>query len=177
MLFCAASSLNAAERAPSGEFQLGPGDVLHLSVWKDEALTRDVLVRPDGMISYPLAGEVRAAGRTVKQVRQKLEERLQKYVPDTPVTVVLTQLKSTKIYVVGKVNQPGMYLMDGEMNVMQALALAGGFSRFADKDEIYILRENGNGKKAIPFDYSEVAEGEDLSSNLVLQPGDTVVVR
>jgi polysaccharide export outer membrane protein len=175
-LLLVASPLWAGAEDSSPEFSLGPGDVLHISVWKDEALNREVLVRPDGKISFPLAGEVQAAGRSVPELRQELEERLKKYVPDSPVTVVLSQLQSTRIYVVGKVNQPGTYLMHGDMSVIQALALAGGFTRFADSGDITILRQGENGQKAIAFDYGDVAGGDNLKENIVLQPGDTIVV-
>ena len=158
------------------DFTLGPGDVLDVSVWKDEALTREVLIRPDGKFSFPLAGEVMAAGRSVEDVRGELEERLRKYVPDSPVTVVLTQLQSNQIYVVGKVIRSGMYSVPGEITVVQALALAGGLDRFADKDDIYVLRQTAEGQEALSFDYSELSKGEELSSNIFLKPGDTVVV-
>jgi polysaccharide export outer membrane protein len=102
---------------------------------------------------------------------------LQRYVPDSPVTVVLTQLQSTRIYVVGKVQRPGMFTVQGEISVLQALALAGGLNRFADEDDIYVLRSSEEeGQKTLPFDYSQVAKGKDLECNIALQPGDTVVV-
>ncbi len=157
-------------------FVLGPGDILQVSVWKDEALTREILVRPDGSFSFPLAGQIQAAGKTVRKVQEELSERLQKYAPDSPVTVALSKLNSTKIYVVGKVTNPGMYLMQGKMHVMQALAASGGLTRFADADEIIILRDENSTQKVIPFSYSSVSQGEDLESNIVLKSGDTIVV-
>jgi polysaccharide export outer membrane protein len=157
-------------------FTLGPGDVLQVSVWKDEALTREVLVTPDGYISFPLIGQVKAAGKSVKEVQAKLKEGLEKYVPDSPVTVALRQLNSRKIYVVGKVNKPGTSLLQGKMTVMQALAASGGFTRFADKNGIVILRNYNDTSKAIPFDYNQVSQGEELKSNIHLMPGDTIVV-
>ena len=133
-------SVQASEVQIAPDFTLGPGDVLNVSVWKDEALTKEVLIRPDGRFSFPLAGEIMATGRTVEEVRDQLESKLKKYVPDSPVTVVLTQLQSTRIYVVGKVRNSGMYTVQGGINILQALALAGGLDRFADKDDIYVFR-------------------------------------
>jgi polysaccharide export outer membrane protein len=171
------ASLQAGTSQIDTDFTLGPGDILHVSVWKDEALTREIPVRPDGKISFPLAGEIMAAGRSVDEVRGDLEQVLQRYVPDSPVTVVLTQLQSTRIYVVGKVQRPGMFTVQGEISVLQALALAGGLNRFADEDDIYVLRSSEEeGQKTLPFDYSQVAKGKDLECNIALQPGDTVVV-
>ena len=173
---CLAGPLMAEKSQVYTSFTLGPGDVLDVSVWKDEALTRQVLVRPDGRISFPLAGEIMAAGRSVEDVRIELEKRLKKYVPDAPVTVVLTQLQSSRIYVVGKVNHPGMFTVQGEITVIQAIALAGGLDRFADKDDIYVLRRIQHDQKSLSFDYSKVSHGKDLESNISLVPGDTVVV-
>ena len=169
-------SVQASEVQIAPDFTLGPGDVLNVSVWKDEALTKEVLIRPDGRFSFPLAGEIMATGRTVEEVRDQLESKLKKYVPDSPVTVVLTQLQSTRIYVVGKVRNSGVYTVQGGINILQALALAGGLDRFADKDDIYVLRQTTQGQNAIPFDYSKVTRGQDLSSNIFLKPGDTVIV-
>ncbi len=157
-------------------FTLGPGDVLQVSVWKDEALTKEVLVRPDGYFSFPLVGQVKAVGRTIQEIQKTLKDNLKEYVPDSPVTVSLSQLNSTKVYVVGKINKPGMYLMQGEMHVMQALATSGGFTRFADKNDIKILRNKNGTQKSIPFDYNDVAKGKNLESNIVLESGDTIVV-
>ena len=107
-------------------FRLGPGDVLLVSVWKDQELTREVMVRPDGKISFPLAGEVQTDGQTIAQLQEEMSKRIQVYVPDTPVTVMLQQLQSTKVFVVVKVAQPGMFVMQSRMTVLQALSLAGG---------------------------------------------------
>lgn len=157
-------------------FTLGPGDVLQVSVWKDEALTKEVIVRPDGYFSFPLVDQVKAAGKTIEEVQKTLKSSLQEYVPDSPVTVALSELNSTKVYVVGKINEPGMYLMHGQMHVMQALATSGGFTRFADKNDIKIIRNQNGTQKAISFNYSDVANGKNLESNIVLKSGDTIVV-
>ena len=175
-LLYSGTSGQAAQVQTSPGYTLGPGDVLLVSVWKDEELTREVLVRPDGMISFPLAGEIMAAGRSVPELQQEMEQKIQVYVPDTPVTVMLQQLRSTKVYVVGKVAQPGMFVKEGQMTALQALALAGGLTRFADKDGIHVIRKDREKQQALSFDYSDVSQGDDLSTNIFLQPGDTVVV-
>ncbi len=164
----------AEETRPA--FALGPGDLLHISVWNEESLTLDVAVRPDGFISFPLIGDVPAAGRGVESLRLDLAERLHAFVPDAPVTVMLAELGSARVYVVGKVAKPGMFPMPGELRVMQALALAGGLTPFADSARILVLRTGDAGRIAIPFDYDGVAAGRDIGQDIVLKPGDTVVV-
>lgn len=173
-LLCCIICLAAAPRAMAtdGRFTLGPGDVLGVSVWKDEVLDKEVLVRPDGMISYPLIGDIQASGKTVEELRQAIQEKIAAYVPDAPVTVLLLQLGSPRVFVVGKVAKPGMFLMAASTSVMQVLAMAGGLTTFADEDGILVLR----GGKAIPFDYAQAARGKNLEQNIVLQPDDTVVV-
>ena len=151
-------------------------DVLEISVWKDEALTKQVVVRPDGKISFPLIGDVIAAGRTVEAVRQEIKDRVGVYVPDAPVTVLVLQVGSPKVYVVGKVQNPGVYLMGRTLRVMQVLALAGGVTTFADEGDILIIRQEKGQQRFIEFDYGRVAGGKDLEKNIRLKPGDTVVV-
>lgn len=166
-----------AVRVPEGyEFCLGPDDLLEISVWKDETLTKQVVVRPDGNISFPLIGDVRVQGRTVKEVRQEIEEKIRGYIPDAPVAVMVIRVNSPKIYVVGKVAKPGVYLMTGPLTVMQSLAMAGGITPFSDDDDILIIREENGRQKRMKFDYSKVANGKDLEQNIYLNPGDTVVV-
>ena len=159
-----------------GYFVLGPGDVLEISVWRDEALTREVAVRPDGKISFPLIGDVLAKGRTVDELREVIQEKLKIYVPDAPVSVLTKQINSTKVYVVGKVNQPGAYLMTEQLTVMQLLAMAGGLNAFADQGKILILRTNGKTQEAMNFDYKRVSGGRELDLNITLMPNDTVIV-
>jgi polysaccharide export outer membrane protein len=157
-------------------FLVGPGDVLEVSVWNDETLTREVIVRPDGFISFPLIGEVRAEGRSVDDLRKAVEEKMAEYVPDVPVTVMLRQLGSTRVYVIGKVQAPGAFMLQDETRVIQVLSMAGGPTTFADKGDIIVIRYVGDGEQVFEFDYDEVVRGENLSQNILLQPGDTVVV-
>ena len=157
-------------------FYLGPEDVLEISVWKDEALTKEAVVRPDGMVSFPLIGQIRAAGRTVEDLQREIQRKISRYVPDAPVTVMVLEIGSPKIYVVGKVNKPGVYIMGHYLRVMQALAMAGGTTTFADRDDIMIIREESGRQTIMKFNYDRVASGRDLHKNITLEPGDTVVV-
>ena len=161
-------------------FPLGPGDVLEVSAWKDEALSRKVLVRPDGYISFPLIGDVQAQGLSVEELRLQIETKVQEFVPDVAVTVILLEANSSRLYVVGKVNKPGVFLMMGETTVVQALAWAGGPATFAATDSIRIIRRAGGKQQVIGFDYDDLADASlddvDLSSNIVLHPGDTIIV-
>jgi len=171
----AAEAIAVASGLPG--FVLGPGDVLEVSVWKDESLTREVLVRPDGNISFPLIGDVRASGRKIEDLRAEIQTRVKEYVPDAPVTVLLSRLGSTRVFVVGKVAQPGMYMMPEAMSVMQVLGMAGGLTTFADTDGICILRRGAGGQEALTFNYGKVEKGRSLDENILLMPGDTIVVR
>jgi polysaccharide export outer membrane protein len=161
---------------PAG-YALNPGDVLQVSVWKEAELTREVLVRPDGKISFPLVGDIMAAGRTPEDVQQTLVERLEKYVPDPSVTIALGAANGNKVYVLGKVARPGEYVMPRPLDVMQALAMAGGLNAFASENKVLILRRGPDGaQKAIPFRFGAVQNGEELPSNIMLTSGDVVVV-
>lgn len=157
-------------------YAIRPGDVLNISVWNEDNMTREVLVRPDGGISYPLAGELQTTGMTVSAIHDEIAKRLQKYIPDPLVTVAMQQIQGNVIYVIGKVNRPGMFVMTGDTDVMQALALAGGTATFADLKDISVLRREGGSQRAIAFNYAEIEKGRGLEQNIVLQPGDVVVV-
>jgi polysaccharide export outer membrane protein len=162
--------------SPDSEYRLGPEDVLQISVWKDESLTREVLVRPDGMISFPLIGEVRAEGRTAGELQKDIRAKLSPYIPDPTVSVAVTKVNSYKIYVVGKVNRPGEYLVGHYTNVMQALSLAGGMTPFASENGIRVLHAETDGQQVSLFHYGDVKKGRHLEENIVLQRGDVIVV-
>ncbi len=161
-----------AERA----YIIGPGDVLDISVWKDEALTRSCVVRPDGVITFPLIGEVKAAGRTASQLKTEIEGKLSRYVPDTTLSVEVKQVNSMIIYVIGKVNLPGRIVLNANIDVLQALATAGGLNVFAKGGWIKIFRQENNKTTIYPFNYDEVAKGKRLEQNISLSRGDVVVV-
>lgn len=161
---------------PYKAYRIGPEDVLEISVWKDESLTRQVVVRPDGMISFPLIGEVKAGGHSVEWLEKEIKKRVNKYVPDATLNVTVIQINSIKIYVTGKVARPGEYRIGRKINIMQALTLAGGINAFADANSILVLRTEKSSQIRIPFRYKEVERGENLEQNIVLKTGDVVVV-
>lgn len=157
-------------------YMLGPEDVVAISVWKDENLTREAVVRPDGMVSFPLVGDVPAAGRTVDDLRIELVKRLTRYIPTPHVTVSATKILSYKIYVLGRVNRPGEYLVGHYTDILQALSLAGGLTPFASENDIKVMRREHGEQRAIPFRYGDAQKGKDLKQNIILQRGDVVVV-
>jgi polysaccharide export outer membrane protein len=157
-------------------YRLGPEDVLQISVWKDDSLTREVLVRPDGMISFPLIGEVQAEGRTAEELRKDIRQRLSPFIPEPTVSVAVTKVNSYKIYVIGKVNRPGEYLVGHYSNVMQALSLAGGMTPYASENGIKVLRWEQGNQRTYPFRYGDVKKGNHLEQNILLQRGDVIVV-
>lgn len=159
-------------------YRVGAGDVLKVSVWKhDELSQQQVTVRPDGAISLPLLGDVPASGRTTTEISNDIATRLRQFFQDQPpVTVQLAEVKSYRIYVIGEVTKPGEFAPGAEITALQALALAGGFTRFANPDRIVIVRHDARGVRRIPFDFSGVVERGELQQNLALQPGDVVVV-
>jgi polysaccharide export outer membrane protein len=165
-----------AEIVPGDGYIIGPGDQLDISVWKDETLTRSLVVLPDGNISFPLIGDVRAAGKTVAALRADMEQRLHKYVTDLVLSIDVKQMNSMHIYVIGRVNGPGRQVLNSNVTVLQALALAGGLNPFAKKDRIKVMRTEGGETKSYLFRYSEVIDGENLGQNILLKRGDVVVV-
>jgi len=157
-------------------YHLQPGDVLTVSVWKETDLQMEVLVRPDGGFTFPLAGEVAAVGKTVDDIRTLLVDRLKRYIPNPVVTVAVKQTNGNRIYVVGRVNKAGDFPLISPLDVMQAIALAGGTTPFAAINDIVILRRQNGAQQVLHFHYSDVARGRELSQNVLLQTGDTVVV-
>ncbi len=157
-------------------YLLGPEDILKVAVWKDEQLTQEAVVRPDGMISFPLIGEVQASGRTVEDVRSEIALRLTKYLPNPNVTVTVLKVLSYRIYVLGRVNKPGEYQAGHHTDVLQALSMAGGLTAYASENNIKIIRRNGTEELVFPFRYGDAKKGQDLHQNILLQRGDVVMV-
>ncbi|MGD9725902.1 MAG: polysaccharide biosynthesis/export family protein [Nitrospiraceae bacterium] len=177
MTFIMSSASTAAELSAAGPgYLLGPEDVLFISVWKDDHLTREVVIRPDGMISFPLVGDLEAEGRTVEDLRADLVKRLTRYIPNANVTVAVTKVLSYKVYVVGRVTKPGEYLVGHYTDVLQALSLAGGLTPFAAENDIKIIRRVNGQQQVFFFRYSDVRKGRDLEQNILLQRGDVVMV-
>jgi polysaccharide export outer membrane protein len=178
----AAASANPPQQTPDLEvptspgYVLQPGDVLNVSVWKETDLTAEVLIRPDGGMSFALAGDLHAAGHTVGELTAMLEKRIRKFEPDAVITVSIKVAAGNRVYVIGKVTHPGDFPLNRPTDVMQALSLAGGATPFADTNAIRILRRDGDHQTAITFRYGDVEHGRKLQQNILLQSGDTVVV-
>jgi polysaccharide export outer membrane protein len=170
--------LNVAGLALAAEksYTIGPGDVLEISVWKDESLSRQLIVPPDGVISFPLINDITITNLTVPALRQEIGKRLNDFIPDATVTVMLVQINSLQGYVIGKVNRPGQFPINQETTVMQILSMAGGLNPFAATGKIFIIRQRNGESIKIPFDYTAIEKGKNLEQNITLKRGDVVVV-
>jgi polysaccharide export outer membrane protein len=157
-------------------YVIGPTDVLDISVWKEPDFTRTVPVRPDGKISLPLLNDLEAAGLTPMKLATEITERLKKYVNDPQVTVIVTAINSQHVYVVGEVTRAGAFPLLPNMTVLQALSGAGGFTQFADLKNIHVLRTESGRAVNYPFNYKEVIKGRHSDQDILLKPGDTIVV-
>src|SRR5579863_7923915 len=155
---------------------IGPQDVVEISVWKEAELSRSVPVRPDGKISLPLLDDVQAAGLTPTQLAELLTESLKKYVTNPQVTVIVTQINSQRIYILGEVNRAGAYPLLPNMTVLQGLSSAGGFTIYANLKKIYMFRTENGKQVRYPFNYRDVISGKASDENVVLKAGDTIVV-
>lgn len=159
------------------EYTVQPGDILEISVWKEEDMYKEILVRPDGGITFPLAGELFTRGKTISQLQKDLSKRLSKYLSNPVVTISPKQLLGNRIYVIGKVAKPGMYFISSYIDVVQALSMAGGLTPFSAVNDIIVLRRSNNGKQEdIKFRYGDIEDGDDLEQNILLKSGDTVLV-
>lgn len=170
----AQSSIGSA--GTGGDYQIGPEDVLDIAVWKEKDLQREVLVRPDGWLTFPLVGNIEAAGKTAYQLEQEMRQRLRKYIPDPVITVSVKKIQGLKVFVIGRVGKPGEYVVGRYVDVLQALTLAGGLTPFAKESNIRVLRKQGNKEIVIPFDFGEVKKGKRLEQNITLKSGDVIVV-
>ncbi len=158
------------------DYRIGPGDLLGIEVWKDPALTRAVVVLPDGKITFPLIGELLAGGKTVAELKKEIEGKLSRFFQSLVLTVEVRQLNSMQVYVLGRVNSPGRVVLTGNINILQALAIAGGPNSFANRSKIRIFRQEGEKTVIIPFDYDDVTAGKNLETNVMLRRGDVVFV-
>jgi polysaccharide export outer membrane protein len=166
---------HGAASVPEG-YKLQPGDLLQVSVWKETDLQGEVLIRPDGGMSFALAGDLQAAGLTTEQLRQELETRVRKLVPDAVVTVSVKSPNGNRVYIIGKVNHPGDFPLLRPIDVLQAIGLAGGVTPFASTNRIRVLHRDGSRQSSFRFRYDDVAKGRHLDQNILLQSGDTVIV-
>lgn len=178
----ASKTANGSGPAPSGialppGYVIGADDMLSITFWRDKELSADVVVRPDGMISVPLLNDVYALGKTPEQLSDALEKAATKYIADPDATVIVKEIRSRKVFVVGEVVKPGAIPLNGDMNVLQLIASAGGLLEWADKGNITIVRTENGKERRFKFDYGDVVKGKNVKQNILLQPGDTVVVR
>ena len=158
------------------DYVIGADDVLDVSVWKEQDLTRTLQVRPDGKISMPLLGDVQAAGLTPSQLAQTVSERLKRYLTAPQVTIILTQINSQRVYVTGEVTRPGAYPLLPGMTILQAITSAGGLMQFANAKKIFLMRDENHIQTKYPFSYKEVLDGRKAEENLPVKAGDTIVV-
>lgn len=175
---CAHVAWGQTAAQATGDYRLQAGDKLHVSVWKELEMQKEIVITPDGKISFPLAGEISAAGRSVADVRKDIETRLKKYIPEPVVTVTVIQVAGNVAYVIGQVAKPGAIIMNPTVTVLQALSIAGGGTPFAKMDGIIVIRgsQSAGSQRVLPFRYGQVSEGKNLQQNVVLESGDVVVV-
>jgi polysaccharide export outer membrane protein len=157
-------------------YVIGPQDIVDISVWKEPDLSRSVPVRPDGKISLPLLNDVQAAGLTPVQLGEQIASNLTKYMTNPQVTVIVSQINSQRIYILGEVARAGSYTLLPDMTVLQALSDAGGFTPFANTKRVYVLRQDSGRQQKFPFNYKDVISGKDPSQNITLKSGDTIIV-
>lgn len=172
----AAAPAEIPVEVPANAYQLKEGDVLEVSVWREETLRKELRVLPDGGITFPLAGYVAVAGLTSGEVEKKIAQRLQAYLSDPVVTVVVGGINGNRAYVIGNVIKPGPIVLDAPTSVLQALSLAGGLGKFADEDAIKVLRARPDGQTTLPVRYKDLIKGKDLATNVQLKAGDTILV-
>jgi polysaccharide biosynthesis/export protein len=176
-LFLAAGAGIAKGDVASAGYQLRPGDVVAVSVWQEPGLEQLVLVRPDGGVSFPLAGDLKAEGLTVDELAASIKAKLTRFIPNPVVTVTLQEIPGNRIFVIGRVNSPGDFpIISRDVTVMQALSMAGGLTPFAKDREIRVLRQVDGQEQSYPFDYRQAVRGEGGQQAITLQPGDVVVV-
>ena len=170
-----------AETAPAAAdemaaYSVAPGDVLRIAVWKEPELSGDAFVRLDGMITVPLVGDVKAAGKTTEQIATEVRTRLRPFLETPQVTVTVSQAVSARFYVIGEVTTSGAFPLTGRITILQALALAGGFREFAKRERIVLIRETHGERKAIPFNFRDLEAGINLEQNIAVESGDTLLV-
>ena len=165
-----------AEAAASGDYRIGVGDLLNIQIWKEVDLTRSVPVRPDGKISFPLLDDIQAAGLTPLELKTVLTEKLKQYLSDPRVTVLVEEVNSYKVYIMGEVVTPGALVLKTRTTLLQAISMVGGFTQYAKRNEITVLRKGSRQEERIVVRYDRILSGKNPEQNLVLETGDTVVV-
>ena len=176
LILALSCSVSAQEQTDDVSYRVLPGDVLEVSVWREEDLQREVLVRPDGAFSFPLCGDISATNQTISDLQAEITNRLGRYISEPVVTVSVSQIQGNKVYVIGQVRDPGEFIVNPRVDVLQALSMAGGGTPFAKLNDIKILRRSNGVQRAIEFRYDDVSNGKNLSQNIMLQAGDVVIV-
>jgi len=176
-----AAQVPVADIAPaapeeSGPYYVAPGDVLRIAVWKEPELSTEVFVRLDGMITVPVVGDVRAAGKTTEQIATEVRTKLRAVLEVPQVTITVSQAVSARFYVIGEVAASGAFPLTGRLTILQALALAGGFREFAKRERIVVIRERRGERKAIPFNFRDLEAGINLDQNIAVEARDTLIV-
>jgi polysaccharide export outer membrane protein len=169
------ANLPASAALPDG-YVIGPDDVLTVVFWRDKEMSAEVVVRPDGRISLPLINDVVAAGLSPDQLRVQLEQAASRYIAEPNAAVVVKTINSRKVYITGNVLKPGTYPLNGDMTVLQLIAVAGGLQEYADSKKIVVMRKEDGKDRHFPFNYKDVIKQKNLQQNISLKPGDTVVV-
>jgi polysaccharide export outer membrane protein len=157
-------------------YLLNSGDILDISVWNEQALQKQAVVLPDGVITFPLAGEIVAKDKTVANVEEELTKKLSEYLADPVVTVSVTSVEGNRIHILGKVLNPGSFVMNQPLDAMQALSLAGGLSPYAEENNIIVLRREDTTQQVLPVKYAEIKKGKALKTNITLESGDVMIV-
>lgn len=170
------ASLSATGPDKLVDYTIGPGDVLDISVWKNSEMTKTVTVRPDGMISFPLIGEVTAKEKTVAELKKEMETKISRFIPKPVLSVLVQTINSMHIFVIGKVNKPGRFELNTNINVLQALSMAGGLNPFAKKNKIKIQRDLKGSTQIYDFYYDDVTKRGKIEQNIKLQRGDVIIV-
>ncbi len=176
LLLVCALWVSSTAIAAGPAYQLNPGDAVLVSVWREDALQKEVRVLPDGSITFPLVGRVEVGGLSTPEVAKLIAVRLKEYIPEPNVTIVITGIEGNRAYVLGKVPKPGPVIMTGPVTVLQALSMAGGLDKFADEGAIKVVRPKAGGQDILPIQYRDLISGRDMTSNLLLKSGDTLVV-
>jgi polysaccharide export outer membrane protein len=162
--------------AIAGPYLLNAGDVLGVSVWNEETLQKEVIILPDGRISFPLAGELEAKGKTVSELQAAIKVKLTEYLSNPVVTVSVLNVSGNTVHILGKVTNPGIFVMSQPLDATKALSLAGGLSPYAEENNIIVLRRNGDTQEVLPVRFGSIKKGESLETNILLKSGDVIVI-
>ncbi len=180
MFVCAKADLAVAADKPAADkpdiYRLHQGDTLQVSVWREDTLKAKVVVLPDGSITFPLAGRIEVFGLSTPEAEQLIASKLKAFLPDPNVSVVIEGTAGNNAFVLGKVMKSGPIIISGPLSVLQAISMAGGFDKFADEGGIKVIREMSNGQSLLPVHYKDIISGTDMSTNIQLKAGDTIVV-